>query len=101
MGVVTCWQQPDAFEGVRVDHLRRVQQRVAGGSYRESPQSPDWVGHLIGEILDVDPATKAGKARLRRIIAEWIGNDALRVTEGKDDRRKAVKFVTVGEPALD
>ncbi|WP_231030834.1 hypothetical protein [Sphingomonas sp. IC-56] len=58
------------------------------------------VGHLVGEILDVDPTTKPGKARLRRIIGEWIGNGALRIIEGKDDRRKTVKFVTAGEPAL-
>jgi len=101
VGVVTLWTPPDTFEGVRLDHLIRVQQRMGQGSYRESYQSPEWLGHLVGDVLGIDPQTKSSKARLRRIISEWIENDVLRVTEGKDERRKPVKFVVVGRSALD
>ena len=101
VGVVTLWTPPDAFEGVRVDHLRRVQQTLETESHRESHQSSDWVGYLVGDVLDIDPMNRTGKARLRRIVSEWIHNDVLRVVEGKDERRKVVKFVIAGRPADD
>lgn len=110
VGVVTRWTPPDPFEGVSADHLRRVQAAVAAGEWRHSDQSPQWVGFAVADVLGfpvnevagkpklVDPAAKG---RVLKMVAQWIHNDALRVIDGKDDRRKPVKFVVVGEPAVD
>lgn len=51
VGVVTRWTPPDAFEGITVDHLRRVQQIVAAGEYKAHHAATDWVGNVVAEAL--------------------------------------------------
>ncbi|MCD2324984.1 helicase RepA family protein [Sphingomonas sp. IC-56] len=97
IGVVTCWSPPDAFDGISADHLLRAQRAISAGSYRENQQATDWVGQPVGDVLGIDADSKPGKARLRQIIRTWIDNGALIVVDGKDERRKPVKFVQVGE----
>jgi hypothetical protein len=108
VGVVTRWTPPDPFEGVGLDHLQRVQAAVAKREWRHSDQSPEWVGLAIADVFGfsvnmagskprfVDPTEKA---RVSKMLSAWIANGVLRVEEGRDERRKPVKFVVPGEPA--
>ena len=110
IGVVVPWFPPDPFDGVSTDHLRRVQSAVAATEWRHSDQSPEWVGFAVATVFGLPVSETSGKrrfdeptdkARVLKMLAAWYRNDALRVIDGKDDRRKPVKFVVVGQPAND
>jgi hypothetical protein len=110
MGVVVPWSPPDAFDGVTADHLRKVQAAVAAGEWRSDHQAKAWVGYAIADVFGFEVAQEGGKpkfakqadkARALRLISTWIDNGALIRVEGKDERRKPVTFIEVGEPAVD
>jgi hypothetical protein len=46
---------------------------------RDNVQASRWVGHTIGEILDIDTSEKHGKARVNGIIKQWLKTDVLRI----------------------
>ena len=64
VGVVTRWIWPDAFDGVTVSDLRKVQEAIAAGCWRENSQAKDWAGHAVAKALNLDATIKAGKARI-------------------------------------
>lgn len=99
IGVVTCWTPPDPFDGVTTDKLLAVQNAVDGGKWREYHTSPDWVGKAVADTLGLD--VKAHKLRILGMVKVWLDNGALKVVEGKDERRKPVKFIEVGQWAND
>ncbi len=101
MGVVIPWSPPDAFEGVSVEHLRRVQATIASGEYKAHHSATDWAGIAVADVLGVSVANKGDKARVTRMLAAWIENDVLRVEERKDGNRQMKKFVVVGRAADD
>ncbi|QTH21704.1 hypothetical protein HRJ34_25960 [Rhizorhabdus wittichii] len=55
----------------------------------------------MAEVLGLDSESKADKKRIGAMLKTWVANGALIAEEGKDDRRKPVKFVRVGRPADD
>src|SRR5690606_19013896 len=57
VGVVMLWKPPDPFDGVTIKHLKQVQRLVFDGHYRESPQSPEWIGYAVAEVLGCDMET--------------------------------------------
>lgn len=101
VGVVTRWTPPDAFEGITIDHLRRVQQAVAAGEFKAHHSASDWVGNAVAGVLGVDAQDKAHRARILKMIAAWESNGALRVEERKDQNRQMKKFMVVGKAADD
>ncbi len=104
MGVVIPWSPPDAFENVTTDHLRRVQDLVASGSYKESAQASDWVGKAVAEVLGIsaDKDAKADRAKINGVLRAWYLNGALVVEERRDPTRRDVrKFVVVGRSVDD
>jgi hypothetical protein len=101
VGVVTRWTPPDAFEGITVDHLRRVQQAVAAGEYKAHHSADDWVGLAVADVLGLDAKEKAHRARILKMISTWQTNGALRVEERKDGNRQMKKYMVVGRAADD
>lgn len=104
--VVLPWIPPDAFAGVTHDHLREVQAKLSRGAYRENPQSPDWVGIAVAEVLGLDvgewrawagPAT----ARVKALLKTWKANKALVVTMEKDAKGNDRPFIRAGDTLLD
>jgi AAA domain len=101
VGVVTRWKWPDAFDGVTVSDLRRVQTAIAEGRWRESPQAKDWVGNAVASVLKLDPANKAARAKIMGLLRTWIATGMLVVVQGEDATRRKRAFIEVGEPAND
>nr|WP_244959047.1 AAA family ATPase [Novosphingobium marinum] len=98
VGVLVPWSPPDPFDDVTIEHLRTVQRRVGSAhEWRESPQSPHWIGNLVAEVIGLDLEEAADKAKVKSIAKEWIKAGALRVEEGPDQNRQARKFVVSGE----
>ena len=87
--IVDRWAPPDPFEGITVEHSKRVQVRLmqsAPGDWRESPQASNWVGVLVGEICQLDPEDRAEKAKIKGLIKIWLASDVLAVERVKDLR---------------
>ncbi|GJE77238.1 AAA family ATPase [Methylorubrum suomiense] len=102
VGVVTAWQWPDAMEAVTVSHLREVQRRMAqSGPWRESVQSPDWIGNLIGEVMGLDPTAPKDRNTIKTALKAWLASGMVKVKTIQDESRKARKCVVVGELATD
>jgi len=99
--VVVPWYPPDAFDGLSVEHLRRVQAAVAGGEWRESSQSADWVGNAIADVVGLDLDQPTDKARTKLLLKEWLRSGVLKVQPGKDGKSNPRKFVVVGRDADD
>lgn len=90
---------PRPFDNVNVDHLETVQAAFQRGNYRSSEQSPEWGGHVVASVLDLDigqgigPADRTGaqaaaRARVRKILATWVTNKAIRIVLEPDEHRK-------------
>jgi hypothetical protein len=101
IAVVVPVTLPDAFEGVTAEAAMKVQRAVGKAAeaepLRESSQAKAWVGHLVGEMLGIDTAEKAGKGRVALIIKQWIKTDVLRLDKVPDGRTgRDVPVVVVG-----
>ena len=101
VGVVTRWTPPDAFEGITVDHLRRVQQAVAAGEFKAHHTATDWVGNAVAGVLGLDAQNKGDRVRILKMIGAWEANGCLRVEQRKDQNRQIKKFMVVGKAADD
>jgi hypothetical protein len=101
VGVVTAWEWPNPFDDVTAADLRAVQAHVREGQWRESSQSPDWVGRAVAKVLELDVEDEADKTKIKGLLKTWIKKGMFRVVEGEDEKRNKRKFVVVGEPAND
>jgi len=103
VGVCVPYELPDAFEGVSAKDARAVQDEVEaaharGNPYRENPQSNEWIGNKIAEMLEIDINEKAGKGRVSSIIREWIKNGVLAVERMRIGRLgREVTVIVAGE----
>jgi hypothetical protein len=95
VGVVTAWKFPGAFDNVTTAHMERVREMARTGQYRADARSPDWIGHAVAEVLDIDAETNA--KRIKAILKTWYGTGALKKTSGKGRGRHDVTYVEPGE----
>jgi AAA domain len=100
VGVVTKWKMPGPLDGLAASDLFKVQQRVAGGKWREDPRATAWVGKAVAEVLKLDVRDKAVRKRIIGMLATWCSTGALKIVEAEDQRRHFKEFVEVGEWAL-
>ena len=102
VAVVKRWKQPDPFEGITLEHAKKLQIRLMeaeAGEWRENPQASNWIGLLVGEICDIDPTDKSGKARIKGIIRQWLQANIIAVHHVKDPRNgRQVPTIVIGEP---
>lgn len=94
VGVAATWRYPDAFDGVQTWHLKRVQQIVGNGEFRNDVRAKEWVGNAIAEVLEIDP--KKQREKIKKIIKQWIDTDMLRIVLREDKQRHEREFVEVG-----
>lgn len=99
VGVVTTWEWPDALEGVNGPIVDRIFEEIKGGTWRESSQSPEWVGIAVARVLGLDVNKKTDKARIAGMVRTWRAAGSLVVVEGKDAKGKPRPFIEVAEHA--
>lgn len=101
VGVVTPFKLPDATAGITVtdldEVLRRAGERDGPNRYREAPQSPDWIGHMIAEVIGADTEVPADKKRVKATLSMWLASGALKIVEGPDAKYTPRKFVVPGD----
>ena len=91
---VLPWHYPGAFAGVTAAHLEKVCDMARAGDYRADPQSPEWIGVAIAEVLDLDP--EDDRQRIKAVLKVWMANGALKVVKRKDETRRERSFVEPG-----
>lgn len=96
VGVVTEWSWPDAFDGVTASDLRAVQTRISEGQWREDIRSPQWAGTSVAEVLGIDLDEKAGKQRVKSLLATWVKTGALKRVMVPDKTRQERSMIEVG-----
>jgi hypothetical protein len=101
IGVTEQWTPPDLFSGVTTDHLYRCQLAIDGGDWRESPQASQWAGHAVAPILSLDMNGKGDRAKVSKIIKQWVANGALTIVQKPDEKRRPRAVVTVGQWAVE
>ncbi|MBL4928778.1 AAA family ATPase [Fuscibacter oryzae] len=115
MGVCTAWEPPDAFDGVTPSHVQDVQRAISSCDQppKASERAADWAGYIIGDVLAMDlgrglkkeqrtAAQNMARAKVRRIMAQWLRSGAL-VTEATRDSRtgRDVEVIGAGDPMTD
>ena len=112
VGVIEPWTPPDAFDGLTAGDLRAVQRALAEAEEpaRHDERAEAWAGHVVAEVLGLDAgrglskaertaAQNAARARIRKLLADWIASGALRVETGRSTRDgRDVRLVVPGEP---
>jgi hypothetical protein len=101
VGVATTWKWPDVFDGVTASDLRKVQDAIGAGHWRESSQAKDWAGIAVARTLGLDATNKAHKAKIAALLKTWTATGMFVVVEGVDAKREKRSFVEVGKPAND
>jgi len=86
---------PGVFEGVTTADMMRVRVMAGAGDYRSDPQSADWIGKAVAEVLDLD--AEADKKRIKALLKTWISNGVLNVERRKDATRRERSYVVPGD----
>ena len=112
VGVCLPWTPPDAFEGVSVKDLKRVQDAI--DACEEPPKAnernADWCGFVIADVMGLDAgkglkkadqtaAQRIARAKVRTLLSVWIKSGAIAqdtIRSARDGRD--VKVLAVGEP---
>lgn len=97
VGVACPWTWPELFDGITTAKTQAVQRAVAEGQYRKNSRSPQWVGLVVGPLLNLDPDDEGDRKRLNSILKEWFKNDVLREVEREDEHRHLKPYVEVGK----
>lgn len=98
MQVIVPWQPPKASIEFSEDDIARVQEAIADGNWRESNQSPDWVGHAVASALGLDMQRPGTKKRIGQTVKKWLAQGYLQIEERKDGRSVLRPFIGVGKP---
>lgn len=94
VAVVERFCPPDAFEGITVDDLLRVQRAIDGRECRFSDQAGGWVENTIAAVLGFD--ARKDKARIKKMLLDWISTGALLKTSAAIDGRERPVVIVGG-----
>jgi hypothetical protein len=97
MGVVARWEWPDATASLSPGDLHKVQAKIHGGTWRESAQAKDWVGHAVADVLGLDLGDQQARATIKALLRQWTDGGALKRATKQDGDRKPRPCVEVGE----
>lgn len=96
VGVVAPWQWPAPFEAgdISDEDIEAIRQALAGKTFREHDQSPNWVGYDIAKALGIDDPKGAGKLRLKAIVKALVEKGILVIESEKNPRNgRSHKYV--------
>jgi hypothetical protein len=97
VGVVVSWAWPNPMEGVSEADIRKIQERIDEGEWRENQQADQWAGRVIAGVLGLDLSNPTAKAKAKALLKTLKDRGALKVVKRKDRKGRDVPFVEVGE----
>lgn len=95
VGVACPWNWPELFDGISTAKAMAVQRAVADGKWRKDPRSPQWVGHVVAQVIGMD--VEKDRRRISAVIKEWVKNGVLVEVEGEDEKHNPRWFVKEGK----
>ena len=109
VGVVESWVVPDSLDGVTGNDVQKLARILIDASdeflldrCRKScqPSSIDkWIGTLVGEILEIDSESEIEKAKIKKIIKEWVRCQVLEEVKLLDETRRLRPCFRLGNSA--
>jgi len=96
VGVACAWTPPDAFDGINITHLKRIQQGIAEGKWRENVRAKAWAGHVVASVLELDLSERKNVRRISHLLKRWVAEGVLEVVTDYDEARREREFVVVG-----
>lgn len=96
VGVACSWTPPSAFEGITTTHLMRVQRAISEGKWRDNAQAKAWAGHAVANVIGLDMDDKKDRARVKKLLAGWLGEGVLEKVSDLDEHRMEKDFIVVG-----
>jgi hypothetical protein len=111
VGVCIPWNAPDAFSGVSVKDLKRVQDAFEASEKapKANERAADWAGYIIAEVMGLDvgrglqkgeqtSAQRIARAKVRSLLSGWIKSKALSVYTIRSSRDgRDLKVIAAGE----
>jgi hypothetical protein len=94
VGAVRVWSPPKGSDGLSDTQLIAIQNAISAGPARHSSQSPDWAGHAVAEVLDLNPEKQ--RLKISSLLKAMTMRGLLQVVERKDERGTSRKFYEVG-----
>ena len=95
VGVVTEWTYPtEVVMDVPDAVCTQIQLKVSRKEYRACPQSPNWIGALVGRLFRLDISTKAGKATVNRHLQALYNKGVITATDGSVNGHKVHTVVS-------
>lgn len=112
VGVCLPWTPPDAFAGISVKDLKRVQDAIEANEEapKANERAADWAGYIIAEVMGLDvgiglkkayqtAAQRIARAKVRSLIGGWLKSNALTIETHRSPRDgRDVKVIAVGDP---
>jgi hypothetical protein len=100
VGAIEAWQWPDAFANVTTKDVARVQHEIdqmAEPPRHDARSTDKWVGNIIADVLGLNLAKAADKAKAKTMLNKWVDTDVLRIVEVHDARAgRSTKGVICG-----
>jgi len=97
VGVLTKWNPPDLRIPMGPADRAAIQASVAADSEcREDARAEHWVGKIIAQRFNLDPAHAHDKRRIQATIWELLQDGTLARKEGVDKQRKPRTFIVAG-----
>ena len=90
VGAVKRWYPKDPLDEVSEDMILQIISRIAQGDCKYSPQTGDWAGHAIADILGRNTQDPKDKTLVGRVLNTLLKSGRIiKITkEDKKDRRK-------------
>jgi hypothetical protein len=107
VGVTESWAVPDSLEGITGNHVEELARKLIDASddylvehCRKDVQAKErWIGYLIGQIVGLNPEAENERAKIKRIISEWVRCDVLEDVKVKGNDRKERPCFRLGNSA--
>jgi AAA domain len=97
MGVVIPWKAPGPLDDVTPQQEKQVCDLIRGGDYRVDSQASQWVGNVVGQVLDVDVETEASREQIKAILKQWFASGVLKKVERRSRGRHLALVVEPGK----
>jgi hypothetical protein len=91
VGAVQRWEPPSPHEDLTYDQVREVQRAVGQKTYWASVQAEGWIGEAIVQVLNMNVADPAQKAKIKAMIAGWINGGVLKKEERRDEATRKLR----------
>jgi hypothetical protein len=95
------WTPPNPFQDVTTADMHKCRALAQTGAYRADSRSPDWIGYMVAEVLNINVVPGADNkredlARLKQILKTWFKNGVLKTESREDENRHKRQFVVPG-----